>query len=103
MNSPLAVIALVGRMVVLFSALMGVPLAFAIGQHDAALRAFITAIAVTLCAGLLMSLATRRFMRAPCRCGWQCLGSVPLTPTSRPCRASPPPGLRCSAASMRCR
>ncbi len=63
MNSPLAVIALVGRMVVLFSALMLVPLAFAIGQHDAAERAFITAIVVTLCAGLLMSLATRRFLR----------------------------------------
>ena len=63
MNSPLAVIALVGRMVVLFSALMLVPLAFAIGQHDAAERAFITAIVVTLCVGLLMSLATRRFLR----------------------------------------
>ena len=63
MNSPLAVIALVGRMVVLFSALMLVPLAFAWFEHDAAERHFITAIAITLSAGLLMSLATRRFLR----------------------------------------
>ena len=63
MNSPLAVIALVGRMVVLFSALMLVPLAFAMVQRDAAEQHFITAIAITLCSGLVMSLATRRFRR----------------------------------------
>ncbi len=63
MNSPLAVIALVGRMVVLFSALMLVPLAFALFEHDAAEQHFITAIAITLGVGLVMSLATRRFLR----------------------------------------
>ena len=50
-------------MVVLFALLMLVPLAFALGQHDAAERAFLIAIGVTLGAGLLMSLATRRFRR----------------------------------------
>ena len=63
MNLPLAVIALVGRMVVLFSALMLVPLAFAIVERDAAEQHFITAIAITLGCGLVMSLATRRFLR----------------------------------------
>ena len=59
----LAVVALVGRMVVLFALLMLVPLAFAVGRHDAAERAFVTSIVVTAAAGLLMSLATRRFRR----------------------------------------
>ncbi len=63
MNSPLAVIALVGRMVVLFSLLMLVPLAFAIARHDPAEQAFITSILVTLGAGALMSMATWRFRR----------------------------------------
>ncbi len=63
MSSPLAVIALVGRMVVLFAMLMGVPLAFAMGEHDAAERPFVISMAVTLGAGVLMSLATRRFLR----------------------------------------
>ncbi len=63
MQSPLAVIALVGRMLVLFGLLMGVPLAFALAAHDPAEGAFLRAIAVTLAAGLLMSLATRRFRR----------------------------------------
>jgi len=59
----LAVVALVGRLVVLFGLLMGVPLAFAVGRHDAAEQAFIIGIGVTLAAGLAMSLATRRFRR----------------------------------------
>jgi trk system potassium uptake protein TrkH len=59
----LAVLALVGRMVVLFALLLLVPLAFAVGRHDAAEQAFITAAVVTAVAGLLMSAATRRFRR----------------------------------------
>ncbi len=59
----LAVVALVGRMVVLFALLMGVPLAFAVGRHDAAEHAFVTGAAVTFVCGLVMSLATRRFRR----------------------------------------
>ncbi len=59
----LAVLALVGRMVVLFGLLMGVPLAFALSAHDPAEHAFIISIAVTLAAGVLMSLAARRFRR----------------------------------------
>jgi trk system potassium uptake protein TrkH len=59
----LAVLALVGRMVVLFALLLLVPLAFAMGRHDAAEQAFITATLVTAVAGLLMSAATRRFRR----------------------------------------
>lgn len=63
MTSPLAVIGLVGRMVVLFSLLMLVPLSFAVWRHDAAEHAFMVSIGVTFGAGLLMSLATRRFRR----------------------------------------
>ncbi len=63
MNTPLAVIALVGRMVVLFALLMVVPLGFALTEHDQAERPFLIAIAVTFGAGLALSLATRRFRR----------------------------------------
>jgi trk system potassium uptake protein TrkH len=63
MGSGFAVVALVGRMVVLFALLMIVPLAFAVGRHDAAEDAFLTSIAITLGAGVAMSLATRRFRR----------------------------------------
>jgi trk system potassium uptake protein TrkH len=63
MNSPLAVVALVGRMVVLFALLMIVPLAFALHGHDPAEDAFLISIGVTLIAGLTASLATRRFRR----------------------------------------
>ncbi|MDH4390814.1 MAG: potassium transporter TrkG [Aquabacterium sp.] len=63
MQSPLAVIALVGRMVVLFGLLMAVPLVFALVQRDSAVPAFVSAILVTLAAGLGLSLATRRFRR----------------------------------------
>lgn len=63
MNSPLALVALVGRMVVLFALLMMVPLAFALSGHDPAERAFGISIGVTFTAGLVASLATRRFRR----------------------------------------
>jgi trk system potassium uptake protein TrkH len=59
----LAVVALVGRMVVLFALLMAVPLAFALAEHDPAEQAFLGAGAITLGCGLAMSLATRRFRR----------------------------------------
>ncbi|MBI3156635.1 MAG: TrkH family potassium uptake protein [Burkholderiales bacterium] len=59
----LAVVALVGRLVVLFALMMGVPLAFALHGHDPAEDAFIAGITVTAVAGVAMSLATRRFRR----------------------------------------
>jgi len=59
----LAVIALVGRMVVLFALLMGVPLGFALFEHDDAETPFLKAMALTMGAGLLMSVAMRRFRR----------------------------------------
>lgn len=63
MSSPLAVIALVGRIVVLFALLMLVPLAFASFGGDAAEHAFVTGTALTFVAGVAMSLAARRFRR----------------------------------------
>jgi trk system potassium uptake protein TrkH len=63
MSSPLAVVGLVGRMVVLFALLMGVPLAFSLVGRDAAGQAFVVGTVVTFAAGMLMSLATRRFRR----------------------------------------
>ena len=59
----LSVIGMVGRMVLLFSMLLLVPLAFAWFDHDDAERPFLIATAVTFTAGVLMSLATRRFRR----------------------------------------
>jgi trk system potassium uptake protein TrkH len=59
----LAVIALIGRMVLIFSLLMLVPLAFALRGADPAERAFAVALAITFAAGAFMSLATRRFRR----------------------------------------
>ncbi len=59
----LAVIALIGRMVLIFALLMAVPLAFAVVGGDAAEQAFVQALLGTLAAGALMSLATRRFRR----------------------------------------
>jgi trk system potassium uptake protein TrkH len=59
----LAVVALVGRMVLVFALLMGVPLAFSLGFRDGAAPAFIGGIGVTLLAGLIMSVAMRRFRR----------------------------------------
>ncbi len=58
-----AVIALVGRMVVLFALLMAVPLAFALSEHDPAEGPFLLAMAITALSGMAMSLATRRFRR----------------------------------------
>jgi trk system potassium uptake protein TrkH len=63
MRFPLAVVALVGRMVVLFALLMCVPLVFAAVNHDSAEGAFMLAIGITLAAGLVMGLATRRYRR----------------------------------------
>ena len=63
MNSPLAVTALVGRVLVLFSLLMAVPLAFALSEHDPAEKAFLISIGVTFAAGVGLTLATRRFRR----------------------------------------
>jgi trk system potassium uptake protein TrkH len=59
----LAVVALVGRMVVLFALLTLVPLAFAWFGHDGAQSAFVTATVVTFAVGVAMSLATWRFRR----------------------------------------
>jgi trk system potassium uptake protein TrkH len=59
----LTVAALVGRMIVLFAGLMAVPLAFAVGRHDAAEQAFLIGGGVTLGAGLALSAATGRFRR----------------------------------------
>ena len=61
--SPLAVVALVGRMVVLFALMMLVPLAFALVDGDAGRDAFATGTVVTLLAGVAMSIATLRFRR----------------------------------------
>ncbi|HOB96049.1 MAG TPA: potassium transporter TrkG [Aquabacterium sp.] len=63
MPFPLAVVALVGRMLVLFGLLMGVPLAFAVLGRDPAEDAFGLSLGITLACGLAMSLATRRFRR----------------------------------------
>jgi trk system potassium uptake protein TrkH len=59
--SPLAVVAMVGRMVMLFALLMGVPLVFALAEHDPAEGAFLKAVAITFVCGAAMSLTTRRF------------------------------------------
>ena len=59
----LAVVAIIGRVVVLFALLMFVPLAFAWFGHDAAERAFVVSTLVTAAAGLAMSVAARRFRR----------------------------------------
>jgi trk system potassium uptake protein TrkH len=63
MNSPLAVTALVGRVLVLFSLLMAVPLGIALAAHDPAENAFLISIGVTFAAGVGLTLATRRFRR----------------------------------------
>lgn len=63
MSSPLAVVALVGRLVMLFALLMLVPLAFAGFNHDPAERAFVVSTLVTLGVGVLMAVPTRRFRR----------------------------------------
>jgi trk system potassium uptake protein TrkH len=59
----LAVVALVGRMVVLFALLMLLPLAFALARHDPAEWAFVQAVLIAAGCGIAMSLGTRRFRR----------------------------------------
>jgi trk system potassium uptake protein TrkH len=59
----LAVVALVGRLIVLFALLMLVPLAFAVVGGDGGERAFVFGTLGTAGVGLLMSLAGRRFRR----------------------------------------
>jgi trk system potassium uptake protein TrkH len=54
---------LFGKLVMLFALMMGVPLAFAVGQHDEATWPFVTGIAVTALAGVVMILATRHVRR----------------------------------------
>jgi trk system potassium uptake protein TrkH len=60
---PLAVIALVGRMVLIFSLLLLVPLAFSLALNDGAEDAFLGATFITAVTGLIMSALTRRFRR----------------------------------------
>lgn len=59
----LAVVALVGRLVVLFALLQLLPLGFALAGQDGAEGAFTTGCVLTLVAGLASSLPTRRFRR----------------------------------------
>ncbi|MBE7417674.1 MAG: TrkH family potassium uptake protein [Ideonella sp.] len=59
----LAVVALVGRLVVLFALLMLLPLAFAWAGDDGGERAFIVSAALTAAIGAALSLAVRRFRR----------------------------------------
>jgi trk system potassium uptake protein TrkH len=59
----LAVLALIGRMVAIFSMLLLVPLGFALSEKDPAEDSFLIAWALTLGAGLLLSLLVRRFRR----------------------------------------
>jgi trk system potassium uptake protein TrkH len=61
--SPLAVLALVGRLIVLFATLMTVPLAFALSAHDPAEQAFVVATLVTAASGGAVWALTRRFRR----------------------------------------
>jgi len=63
MQSILPVLAILGGIVMMFSATMLVPLAFAFFGHDAALLAYDEAILVTFASGLLLFLACRRFKR----------------------------------------
>jgi trk system potassium uptake protein len=59
----LAVVALIGRVVILFGLLMGVPLGFAVFEHDRAEQPFLVAMGITLGVGALMSVTMRRFRR----------------------------------------
>jgi trk system potassium uptake protein TrkH len=56
----LPVFGLFGKLVLLFAALMTVPLGFAVGQHDETEWPFITGLAVTAASGVVMMLASRR-------------------------------------------
>lgn len=59
----LAVVALVGRLVVLFALLMLVPLAFAVVGGDEGQKAFLVSTVVTAAVGGALSLSVRRFRR----------------------------------------
>jgi len=59
----LAVVALVGRILLMFALMMAVPLAFALVGRDGGQAAFTAGLMVTLAAGLAMSVAMRRFRR----------------------------------------
>jgi trk system potassium uptake protein len=59
----LAVVALVGRLVVLFALLMLIPLAFGVVGGDAGRSAFVWSTAVTAAVGAVMALSVRRFRR----------------------------------------
>ncbi len=59
----LAVVGLVARIVAVFAAMMGVPLAFALSAHDPAEEAFVIAAAITAATGITVSLLTRRYRR----------------------------------------
>lgn len=59
----LAVLGLVGRVVAVFSVLMLVPMAFAVGAHDEAEPAFLISAGITAAVGAGITVATRRFQR----------------------------------------
>ncbi len=59
----LAVVALVGRIVLMFALMMSVPLAFAVAGDDSAQGAFTAGLGITLLCGAAMSVAMRRFRR----------------------------------------
>ena len=59
----LAVVALVGRIVMIFALLMAVPLGFAVAGDDGGQKAFLAALMVTFAAGAVMSATMRRFRR----------------------------------------
>ena len=63
MSSPLAVLALIGRMLMLFALMMGVPLGFAWVQKDGGVEPFLQSALITLAAGIALSLVMRRFRR----------------------------------------
>jgi trk system potassium uptake protein TrkH len=63
MSAPLAVVGLVGRLLMLFALLMGVPLAFAVYENDPAEWAFLTTMGVTFSAGAAMAWVARRDRR----------------------------------------
>ena len=63
MSAPLAVVGLVGRLLMLFALLMGVPLGFALAEHDPAEWAFLWSMAVTFACGAAMAAATRHDRR----------------------------------------
>ncbi len=59
----LAVIALIGRIVLMFALMMIVPLVFAVVGDDGAQGAFVAGFVITMLSGVAMSVAMRRFRR----------------------------------------